>query len=217
MVLRESRKLVSERISRFDSWFGRMKIDLEVKEFEEFSFNSVYQKNELFLDKSFIDCKFYNCDFSESKFEKCRFVNCIFEECNLSLIKLTDSQIRDVSFKDCKLIGIDWTICSMNLFVVKFEKCILDYCNFNGLNLQNLVITDCKVIECDFTQTNLFNSDFKGSDLDRAIFSKSNLSHSDMRGAVNFLIDPRINNLKNAQFNLGDAIGLLRSFDIIIN
>ena len=53
-------------------------------------------------------------------------------------------------------------------------------------------------------------------DFERSRFSKTNLSGADFRGARNYYIDVRNNNVKKARFALPEAMSLLGSFEVII-
>jgi len=56
------------------------------------------------------------------------------------MVKIDGVGFRDISFKDCKVMGVDFTRCNRLMFSFYFEKCILDYSTFYGTKLkkQNL-------------------------------------------------------------------------------
>ena len=61
------------------------------------------------ISKEFDGCVFTKCNFSEAVFNKSNFVDCEFINCNLSLVKIEYSKLSEVTFRESKLIGINWT------------------------------------------------------------------------------------------------------------
>jgi len=68
--------------------------------------------------------------------------------------------------------------------------------------------------EVDFSQANLSGANFLGSDLSRTVFDRTNLEKADFREALHYRIDPEINKVKGARFDLEGLPGLLGKWGI---
>lgn len=58
--------------------------------------------------------------------------------------------------------------------------------------------------------------DFRNTDFEKSIFSKTNLYKVNFKGAKNYYIDIKNNNIKKAKFSLPEALSLLDTLDIEI-
>src|SRR5690606_2816398 len=103
------------------------------------------------VNKEFDACTFSACDFSSADFSKSEFVDCVFESCNLSLVKLNGTGIKNITFKNCKLVGVEFHECSDFLFEVFFEQCVLDFSAFLEKKMPGSVFNKCKLEQTDFT------------------------------------------------------------------
>lgn len=129
---------------------------------------------------------------------------------------MSNCKLYDVEFVDCKLIGVNFSDTKDFGFSVRFEKCLLDYTNFDNKKLNKSAFVHCKINGADFTQADLSKTKFSHCDFMGAVFSNSNLNGVDFTTSENFTIDPAINNVKKAKFLSSDLAGLLTKFDIII-
>jgi uncharacterized protein YjbI with pentapeptide repeats len=178
-------------------------------------------ENESFSDKKisnkeFEDCVFKNCDFSYSDFSFNTFMDCEFIGCNLSNIKLWNSSLKTVIFKNCKLIGIEYNKCEDFLFSISFQDCILDFATFNNKKMPKTTFANCSLKEASFVETNLTQSVFENCDLDNSMFNKTILTAVDFSTAYNYKIDPEFNPMKKAKFTNNGIVGLLNKYDIKI-
>lgn len=176
-------------------------------------FSNIISHSEVLVDKEFEDCTFTHCQFLESDFVRCQFSQCTFKNCILSAIKPTDSRFFDITFIECKTIGIDWTK-TQQLESLSFKECALDYSNFRLLKIPNTTMIDCQAKEVDFQGTDMQKSNFTGTDFERSLFAKTNLFKADFSEAKNYFIDPQNCNIKKAKFTLPQALLLLQAFDI---
>ncbi len=128
------------------------------------------------------------------------------------------SRFVDCTFEGCKLVGIDWTKASWptvsGLPSVNFKTCVLNDASFYGLNLQNVVMDDCKIHDCDFRDADLSHAAFCYSDLTHSQFVNTNLSKADFTEATNYDIDIHTNNIKGAKFTRFEAVRLLERLGI---
>ena len=166
----------------------------------------------------FEDCSFKECDFSESSFVHCKFIDCLFENCNLNNAKLSFSKLTDVSFENCKLMGIDWTQVNWpNLSIasqVKFDSCLLSHGSFFGLELSELTMQHCKSHEVDFRECNLFQAQLNFTDFSYSQFHRTDLREANFEDAFHYSIDVLNNKIKGAIFSREEALSLLDSLGI---
>jgi fluoroquinolone resistance protein len=167
-------------------------------------------------DRSFTECLFESCDFSESVLRHAKFYTCTFVNCNLSLMKLDGCSFQEVQFVDCKLMGAEFFKCDRTLFSVNFKNCLIQYCNFAGLNMKNCKFAGSRLKNTHFINTILVGANFDDVDLMGTIFHDCDLCKADFSRAARYDIDPRTNKIKKAKFSIPDAMGLLRVFDITI-
>ncbi|MBL4621113.1 MAG: pentapeptide repeat-containing protein [Immundisolibacteraceae bacterium] len=181
--------------------------------FEQQDFSSAEIKG-----KEFDNCTFKKCDFNEAILNKCNFIECDFLDCNLSLIKIQYSKFNDVTFRDSKLIGIDWTkVAWSNLATeapVSFYKSILNDCSFYGLSLQELIIEECKAHHVDFREGDFSMANFTHTDLTGSMYGNTRLTNADFSEATNYDINVFQSDIKGAKFSRFDAVRLLDSLDI---
>ena len=168
--------------------------------------------------KEFDDCTFEACDFTEATLIKCKFIDCHFINCNLSLVKLSYSQFRDVVFEKCKLIGVDWTNAYwprlMLTAPIKFIQCMLNNSSFFKLTLPGFVMEECKAHGVDFREGDFCEGNFTFTDFSHSVFGNTNLNDANFTDATNYYIDVYQNQIKNAKFCRLEAVSLLESLGI---
>ena len=186
------------------------------------TFDKLSNTAQLIHAVEFTECTFNNCNFSESIFKHCMFEKCEFLDCNLSLVKVPGSRFLDVNFIKSKLIGINW---SEGVFKTKsllqrkpfdFNHCVLNHSVFFGLDLEDIKMSRCSVINANFEETNLSRADCSKSDFKNAHFNRTNLTETNFIGAVNYAISSQANTLKKTRFSLPEAISLLYNLDIVL-
>ncbi|MCU0399592.1 MAG: pentapeptide repeat-containing protein [Algoriphagus sp.] len=159
-------------------------------------------------------CTFVACNFSNLNFHGSSFENCTFRDCDLSNAKVFKVSFQNVKFERCKVLGVHFNTANAFLMEFQFEHCQLDYSNFFNLKLKKSQFKNCRLLEVDFSQAELQEANFQGSDLSGAVFDGTNLEKADFRDAVNYRIDPEINRIKGARFDLQGLPGLLVKWGI---
>lgn len=188
-----------------------MSIQVEEKVFEKVKFavdpleKGIYE-----------NCSFINCDFSTVNLSGQTFIHCLFDGCNLCQVRIGNLSLNNVTFKNCKQLGWDFSQCNELLFSAAFESCNLNYSQFTKMTVKGIRFVDCSLQEVDFGQANLTGAIFANCDLTRAIFLKTNLEKSDFRTSYNYAFDPEQNRIKKAKFCVPEVLGLLSKFDIEI-
>lgn len=174
-----------------------------------------------FSSIEFSDCEFSGCSFSRCSFYRCRFSNCRFRNCDLGVIEVPNSRFVDVAFSDCRVTGVDWTragdVTDSRLpLSISFERCVIDYSTFFGLQLKGSRLAECTVHEADFSEADLSEADCRKSDFTGSKFLHTNLTKADFTLATNYSINPAANIVKKARFSLPEAVSLLNGFDVVI-
>ncbi|MGC4235683.1 MAG: pentapeptide repeat-containing protein [Niabella sp.] len=161
-------------------------------------------------------CIFTNCNFSNTNISKCSFIDCSFQHCDCSNANLHQTIIRDVSFHDCKMLGLHFDACNDFLFSAIFKNCTLSFSSFYKLKLKGILFKDCTLHEVDFAGCDLTGAFFNNCDLKGAIFDRTTLEKADLSTAYNYIIDPENNRIKKAKFAAAGLAGLLGKYDIVI-
>ncbi len=182
--------------------------------------NTVFEKNnytETALAKGeYEGCRFKVCEFSGSDLSNITFIDCEFADCNLSMTKIKNSAFKTVVFKNCKLLGLNFSDCNSFLLSLGFENCLLNLASFYKLKLKGIKFRNCNLQETDFTETEMTLAVFDNCDLERAIFERTNLEKADFRTSWHYSIDPTVNRIKKARFSKDGLAGLLDKYDIRI-
>ena len=94
------------------------------------TFDKVDFKEKVLAKGEYENCTFVNCDFSNADLGDIKFADCKFSNCNLSLSKLANTALRDVTFKDSKMLGLHFGKCNQFGLAVCFDNCNLSHCSF---------------------------------------------------------------------------------------
>jgi uncharacterized protein YjbI with pentapeptide repeats len=124
--------------------------------------------------------------------------------------------MQDISFKDCKLLGLRFDDCSDFLFAVQFNNCSLNLSSFYKRKLKNTKFRNSILREVDFAEADLSGALFDNCDLTGALFENTNLEKADLRTAYHYAIDPELNKMEKAKFSINGIAGLLAKYNIII-
>ena len=182
------------------------------------TFTGIDAAGESFSEIVFENCIFQQCNFSEVRFYKCKFVDCAFSASNLSNLSIDYSKFFDVSFKESKLVGVNWTKADWPRFnsnaPISFSECIINDSSFFNLSLSELVLEHCKAQDVDFRNCTLSKARFCYTDLTNSLFFKTNLREADFSEAENYDIDIFNNDIKTAKFSRIEAVRLLNCLDV---
>lgn len=181
-------------------------------------FNGVTLSNAELTAELFDGCTFDSCDFSGSVFNRCTFRDCCFNQCNLSVVTVGYSRFIDVTFDQCKIVGVDWTKGQWTTFSLGspliFKQCIIDASSFYGLPFKGCVLETCRAHDVDFRGADFSEADFSYTDLLNSLFGGTNLIRANFYEAVNYSIDINNNQINHARFCRLEAVRLLESLDI---
>jgi fluoroquinolone resistance protein len=144
-----------------------------------------------------------------------KFVDCIFEGCSISSVKI-DGALMQVAFKESKLEGINFFTAKQTLMRVSFYNCVIRHCSFAQLKLRDTKFVNCRMQNVDFAETDMTEADFSNSLFEDCVFQHTILTKANFTDAQGYVIDPTRNIIRKAKFNMPDVLGLLSSFDIVI-
>ncbi|PQJ11545.1 hypothetical protein CJD36_007020 [Flavipsychrobacter stenotrophus] len=165
----------------------------------------------------YTNCEFINCNFTNCDLKNTDLIECTFKGCNFSQAILNNTGIKGVQFTSCKLIGINFQVCSDFLFSIQFADCQLDYASFFQKKMKKTLFSCCSIKEADFEETDLTEAVFTNCDLLHTSFNKTILEKADLRTAYNYSLDPELNRIKKAKFSHHGISGLLSKYDIVID
>jgi uncharacterized protein YjbI with pentapeptide repeats len=136
---------------------------------------------------------------------------------HLSLAKLERTAIRDIVFKECKMLGLHFEHCNEFGLAFSFEDCQLDHSSFYRTKIKKTTFKNSSLKESDFSECDLTGSIFENCDLAGALFENTILEKADFRSSFNYSIDPELNRIRKAKFSISEISGLLNKYDIEID
>lgn len=167
-----------------------------------------------------LDISFYKCVFRESSFQGQRFSECVFDDCefhccNLSLVELAGTVLTGVVFRDCKLLGLNWSGTG-GFLSASYEGCLMENNVFADMNLSRFRFMSCALSNSTFSNTRLRQAVFDDCDLSGSRFHQADLTGADFRTARNYYMNAETNTLKRTRFSLPEAVSLLANLDIVL-
>jgi uncharacterized protein YjbI with pentapeptide repeats len=132
------------------------------------------------------------------------------------LATIANTAFRDVTFKGCKMLGLQFDGCNQFGLSIQFQGCQLNLSSFYKLRLRNTKFNNCTLHEVDFTDADLTGVAFTNCDLLGAKFENTILEKTDFRTAHNYSFDPEINRVRKAKFSFSGIPGLLDKYQIDI-
>lgn len=189
-------------------------------EYFECIFDDVNASQQHFSGIQFEDCTFNDCDFNEATFKHCKFIHCHFNRCQMSVVKWAYTELFDMNFIECKLIGVDWTQADWPTFRLHpelvFKQCMLNGASFFGLMLNELLFESCQLHDVDFREGDFKHSTIRQCDLFQSQFMRTQLQSVDFTDSVNIDINILNNPLTKATFSRLEALNLLQGLDITL-
>ncbi len=162
-------------------------------------------------------CQFENLDLSNQNLSGLQVFDGVFLRCNLSMVEIEGMVLRNVVFRECKLLGVRFDYCNSLGMSVSFENCQMNHSSFYQMELPKTHFKGCEMREVDFVQADFCGSLFENCNLAGAIFNQTILEKADFRSSINYQIHPIENRIRKAKFSYPGVLGLLDSFDIRID
>ena len=130
---------------------------------------------------------------------------------------MTKTALRDIKFKECKMLGLHFENCSQFGLSFSIDNCNLTHSSFYQTKLKKTVFKNSQFHEADFVECDLTSCVFDNCDLTRAAFENTIIEKADFRSSFNYSINPETNRVKKAKFSLSGIVGLLDKYDIEID
>ncbi len=155
-------------------------------------------------------CRFERCELAGATCKGAVFESCTFVDCDLTRVAWAGAPLRDARFVDCKLVGADFGRAGDNP-ELHFERCLMRYTSFDGVNAGGVVYVDCQLQEATFVEANLRDAEFSGSDLSGATFKNASLAGADFSTAVGVFFDAKENQSKDAYISVDTAVAMAQA------
>jgi fluoroquinolone resistance protein len=156
-------------------------------------------------DKELTGCTFRGLRGEASVWKAVRLEECVFEDCDLTRAQFPHTRFFGVTFRRCKLMGIDWSSVAANP-ALAFDGCDLRYNSFVKVNLRKTRFHGCKAGEANFIDCQLVEADFSEADLTGANFEASDLSKANLASAKGAFLVPGKNRVKDARISVETAV-----------
>jgi uncharacterized protein YjbI with pentapeptide repeats len=157
------------------------------------------------VDKELTGCTFRGLRGEASIWKSVRLEECVFEDCDLTRAQFRHTRLFGVTFRRCKLMGIDWSALAPNP-TVTFDACDLRYNSFVKVNLRKTRFHGCKIGEANFIDCQLGEADFSEADLTGANFEASDLTKANLASANGAFLVPGKNRVKDARISVETAV-----------
>lgn len=164
--------------------------------------------NEDRMGMSIDSCIFRNVKFSNCSLQNIDLIDTRFENCDLSNIDLSRGSIHRVEFIGCKLLGARFDECS--LMNVLFQGVMGKYSNFAFAKFKGANILNCNFQEVVFQQVKKEKIVFIDTDLTNSYFNKTSLDKIDLTTCEITGIDVQIDDIAGAIVTPMQALDLTR-------
>ncbi|MCU6734589.1 pentapeptide repeat-containing protein [Diplocloster agilis] len=194
----------------------------EEKYYESQNFENLKYREETFRKYRFVDCSFTNCTFEECVLVQSSFSGCTFCKCTITSLRASDhSQIQNVEFTDCNLIGVHWDeLLPAGKFaepIKKLQTCRLKYNTFAEMDMRKFDFSGQDIMDSMFAKCRLMECNFKGCNLERTEFFQCNIQKADFRQASGYQVDVLTNKMSGARFSFPEVMSLLSGLHISID
>ncbi len=139
----------------------------------------------------FLNCQFYDRAGSKgSDFRFSTMTDATFDQCDLTLSTLNRCDAYDITFKNCRMLGVDLSAADFQRSFSKtvtrtaatFQECNLEQADLSGLKLSGAQLTDCNLYKTALAETDLSGANLQRSALVDIDAAGANLSGADLRG-----------------------------------
>lgn len=134
----------------------------------------------------------------------------------MSLLQLKHCKFTDITMKNCKAVGLNWSL-SSKPFSINIYSSDISNSTFFNLDLRHSKIISCKAHDIDFAEANLTKANLDDTDLLNARFINTNLRLTNLTKAKNYSIDPSSNKLNSTKVALPEALSFLNYLNIKVS
>ncbi|WP_342564648.1 pentapeptide repeat-containing protein [Paenibacillus sp. FSL R7-0345] len=138
-------------------------IQLEYQEAEKVSFDKVL---------------FKNVTISESTLRAIELTDVVFENCDLSNVDFSEAFVHRTEFRQCKMIGTDFTRARFQNVSVIDSLC--DFSSFRFGKLKLIGFSQCSLNSADYYQADFQKVSFEDCTIDQAVMAGVKLKDTDL-------------------------------------
>lgn len=183
-------------------------------DYQDQVFEGIKLERESLCGRKYYDCTFKRCSFVNVDFSQCSFESCQFISSSVVASKMDNARFLDVSFKDCKMVGIIFSVLSDFAVSFSLEQTVLLSCTFSDMRIAKTRFESCQINDCLFANCDLRQSNFSASSFQSGQITNCDLRECNFLGAEGFMINPGENKMRNALFGVDNAIELLRCYGL---
>jgi len=110
-----------------------------------------------------LNTEFLACNFTASKFPHSSWHVTTIDGARCSGMQLTDSSLKNVTFKNCKLEFVNFRFSKLENVI--FEDCMLEDVDFYSTNLRNIEFIHCTLNKVTFAEARVYRVDISQSEL----------------------------------------------------
>jgi fluoroquinolone resistance protein len=166
--------------------------------------------------RELVRCTFRHAKLSETCWAAARMEDCLFEDCDLTRMQPAKLALRGVTFRSCKLMGVEWSDLAPNP-TITFQDCLLRYASFVEVNLRGTAFSRCNLREAVFVEASLVRAVLDDCDLEAASFERCDLREADLARSRGVLFDPARNRVKGAKVSLETAALVAMSMGLVVS
>ncbi|GKV68350.1 hypothetical protein NCCP2716_08480 [Sporosarcina sp. NCCP-2716] len=161
-------------------------------------------------DMAVTDCSFAGMDLAGAS-----FLDTVFERCDFSNIQAAHIDLRRCEFRNCKLVGADFT--QSSVMDVLFSQCDMRYSTFSLGRLERTEFTDAQLSEGDFFECALKPVRFSRSQLENVNFRETELSGLDLSDCTFEQLEVTPSKIGGCTVSREQAVGFARMFGLLIS
>ncbi|MCF7919385.1 MAG: pentapeptide repeat-containing protein [Candidatus Cloacimonetes bacterium] len=161
-------------------------------------------------------CKFRNLDLTAIDLSGREFIECEFEDCNISLTRIAGIKMHTVTFRNCRVQGVDFTKIDRLITEMNFNNCQIRECNYSGLELKGISFLGSEISNTDFINSDLSSAVFRNVNFREVVFHNTDLKKASFLGAKGYRINPMTNEIKGGIFDLPEVVSFLEYLQITI-
>ncbi len=111
-----------------------------------------------------LNTEFIGCNFAASKFPHSSWHITTIEGARCSGMQVTDSSLKNVTFKNCKLEFVNFRFSKLENII--FEDCMLEDVDFYSANLRNIEFIHCTMNKVTFANARVTQVDISQSEIE---------------------------------------------------
>lgn len=188
---------------------------LAANAFEDETFDRLDLTGADLSGKELTRCTLRGCKLHDATWLDCRLEDCVLEGCDLTGFRAKRVALRGVVFRECKLMGADWTDVG-SYPDATFADCDMRYQTFVSLALTNSSLERCAIVDSTFIDVDLTKTRFTDCDLSGTQLERCQLAGADFASSRGVYFDPAKNHARGARVSLETAALIVSSLGLVV-